>query len=116
MRGVLILGLIIASAQVMPPEGGAHHTLVTPTGAAGEAEGPVRQIHLAHELAPRPSPLAPPHDYHVSITHIDHNPKTQSLEITTKIFTEDLEKTITTHGGPVLKLGDPKEDPRADPL
>jgi hypothetical protein len=58
----------------------------------------------------------PKHDYHVSITHIDHNPTTQSLEITTKIFTDDLERAITTLGGPILHLGDPKEHPQSNTL
>lgn len=46
-----------------------------------------------------------PHDFHVSITTIDCNPKTGALEITVKIFTDDLEKSILKLGGPELKVG-----------
>jgi hypothetical protein len=57
-----------------------------------------------------------PHDFHVSITQIDHNPQTQSLEITVRIFTDDLEQTIRNLGGGELRLGGPHEAPDANRL
>ncbi|MBK0401982.1 hypothetical protein I5M27_03235 [Adhaeribacter sp. BT258] len=35
------------------------------------------------------------HPYHVSIAEVKYNAKTQSLEIALKIFTDDLEKTLS---------------------
>ncbi|MFM2376485.1 MAG: hypothetical protein RLZZ165_1582 [Bacteroidota bacterium] len=57
-----------------------------------------------------------PHDFHVSITQIDHNPQTQSLEITLRIFTDDLEHTMRSLGGGELRLGEPRESPDANRL
>jgi hypothetical protein len=56
------------------------------------------------------------HDFHVCITQITHNPKAATLEITVKIFTDDLERTIRTLTGEELRLGDPRESPKADDL
>lgn len=50
-------------------------------------------------------PGAPPHDFHVSITQIDYSEKEQSLQITVKIFTDDLELALETLGAPRLHLG-----------
>lgn len=36
-----------------------------------------------------------PHEYYVSTFDIVHNPQEQSLEITTKVFLDDLEKALT---------------------
>lgn len=35
------------------------------------------------------------HPYHVSVAEVKYNPKTQSLEIAVKLFTDDLEKTLS---------------------
>lgn len=55
-----------------------------------------------------------PHDFHVSIMTIDCNAKTGSLEITLKIFTDDLEKSILSLGGPKLAVGATGEDSETD--
>ncbi len=49
------------------------------------------------------------HPYYVSICQIDHNPKTRSLEITVKIFTNDFENTLETHIHKKLFLGSKRE-------
>ncbi len=54
------------------------------------------------------------HDFYVSICQIDYNPKTESLEITLKIFTDDLEKALETQGTGTLHLGTDKEPEEAD--
>lgn len=35
-----------------------------------------------------------PHAFHTSITRIDHNPKERSLEVSVRIFTDDLESAL----------------------
>lgn len=35
------------------------------------------------------------HDYHASITDVRYNPKTQSLEVAVKVFTDDLENALS---------------------
>ncbi|KAA9340791.1 DUF6702 family protein [Adhaeribacter soli] len=35
------------------------------------------------------------HPYHVSIAEVSYNPKSQALEIAIKVFTDDLEKTLS---------------------
>jgi hypothetical protein len=55
-----------------------------------------------------------PHDFHVSVTQITYNTQTQALEITVKIFAEDLERSVLALGGGDLRLGDPREATHAD--
>ena len=54
------------------------------------------------------------HDFHVSIMTVDCNAETGSLEITLKIFTDDLEKSILKLGGPKLEVGSETEDKETD--
>lgn len=35
------------------------------------------------------------HDFHTSLTEVNYNPKTQSLEITIRVFTDDFERALT---------------------
>ena len=47
------------------------------------------------------------HPYHVSIAEVKYNAKAQSLEIALKIFTDDLEKTLSEKAGkPVVLTSD----------
>lgn len=54
------------------------------------------------------------HPFYVSICQIDHNPEAKSLELTFKIFTDDLEKALEAQGTGKLYLGDPREAQDAD--
>lgn len=54
------------------------------------------------------------HPFYVSICQIDHNPEVKSLEITFKIFTDDLERALEAQGTGKLYLGDARESPEAD--
>lgn len=54
------------------------------------------------------------HPFYMSITQIDHRPKTQTLEISTKIFTEDLENAIESTSWQKLKLFTAQENKDAD--
>jgi hypothetical protein len=51
------------------------------------------------------------HPIHVSLTTIDFNPQERSLEITCKIFADDLEDAIKKTSGAQLYLGSQKENP-----
>jgi len=46
------------------------------------------------------------HEYYVSVTRANYNPASARLEISMKLFTDDLERTITENTGEVLKLSD----------
>ena len=46
------------------------------------------------------------HPFHVSVCEVYHNPKTQSLEISMKIFIDDLELGIQKQGNAEFKLVD----------
>lgn len=56
------------------------------------------------------------HDFHVSITNAELNESTNSLQISMKLFTEDLEDAIKDEHQIELKLEDEKEYPQADSL
>ncbi|WP_417599649.1 DUF6702 family protein [Owenweeksia hongkongensis] len=56
------------------------------------------------------------HDFHTSITNAEYNPKTQSMEIAMKLFTDDLELTIKNKHEVILNLNSTNELPEADSL
>lgn len=49
------------------------------------------------------------HKFYVSKTIIEYNSRTQLFEITTKIFTDDLDKTLSQFSGKEIRLGTPQE-------
>ena len=52
------------------------------------------------------------HPFYVSVTQIDH--KEQALQITLKVFVEDLETVLKEAGNPALNLGEPMEHAQAE--
>jgi len=56
------------------------------------------------------------HPFHVSITTFQLNRKTQSIEITMKLFTDDLEDAIREKGLSAIKLGSKNEYVKSDSL
>lgn len=54
------------------------------------------------------------HPFYFSLTQIDHNPQTESLEITLKLFTSDIEQALEAQGTGSLFLGEEKEAKEAD--
>lgn len=56
------------------------------------------------------------HKYYMSITQIDYNQKAGSLEITMKLFTDDLEKAVEAGTTEKLKLGTDNESTKANDL
>lgn len=55
-----------------------------------------------------------PHDFHVSMMEIEQNQENGRLEMTVKLFTDDLEKALEEEGVLDLHLGDYKENEDAD--
>jgi hypothetical protein len=51
------------------------------------------------------------HPIHASVTTVDLNPKTRSLEVACKIFADDLEEVIRITTGVQLYIGSQKENP-----
>ena len=58
----------------------------------------------------------PPHDFHVSVMRMDYNPSTRSLEVSLKLFSDDIEESLQVMGGPRLHLGAPNEYAATDSL
>lgn len=56
----------------------------------------------------------PPHDFHVSMTELEQNRENGRLEMTIKLFTDDLEKALEMEGVERLLLGDEAESEKAD--
>lgn len=50
------------------------------------------------------------HAYYVSVCEIYHNSRTQSLEISIKIFADDLELALRNHGNPEVTVVEEKPD------
>lgn len=47
------------------------------------------------------------HDFHSSLSEINYNPKTEALEVTIRVFTDDFEKALAEqNGGAKIKLDD----------
>ncbi len=52
---------------------------------------------------------SPKHDFHTSLTEINFNSKTGSLELSVRVFTDDLELTLTNFNkGKLVKIEDPE--------
>jgi hypothetical protein len=56
------------------------------------------------------------HEFYVGLTEVEHNSKSQTLEITVKIFRDDMEKAIEAKSGINLQLGTQREHAQADSL
>lgn len=54
------------------------------------------------------------HPFYVSVCRIDHNPETRALEMSFRIFTDDLEQTLEALGTGSLRLGTGREAEKAD--
>jgi len=54
------------------------------------------------------------HDFYTSVTQIDYNKKAQTLEITVRLFTDDLIVALEQNGAPKMELGTDNEPPEAN--
>ncbi|MGB0917955.1 MAG: DUF6702 family protein [Flavobacteriales bacterium] len=58
--------------------------------------------------------LAPLHEFHSSVMQIDHNAKSKTLQITVRLFTDDLCVALENAGAPKMELGTQSEPPSAN--
>ncbi len=56
------------------------------------------------------------HEYYISITHIDYNPKSKTIEVSQQYIAHDVEKAIFNRYKVNLHLAEPNEHPKADSL
>ena len=56
------------------------------------------------------------HEYYISITNIDYNPMSQTIEISQQYIAHDVEKAIFKEQNVDLHLAEPNEHPKADSL
>ncbi len=56
------------------------------------------------------------HPFYISICQVDFNAENHSLEISIKIFADDLIRALENKGAPELFLGEEKEIPQTDSL
>jgi len=56
------------------------------------------------------------HKFYLSLAQIEHNIQNQTLEISLKVFTDDLERCVGKKFRENLKLGDAAEHPESDQL
>ena len=57
---------------------------------------------------------SPLHDFHSSVMQVDHDAKNKTLQITVRLFTDDLCITLEKDGAPKMELGTQKEPPSAN--
>ena len=58
--------------------------------------------------------LTPLHAFHSSVMQIDHNAKSKTLQITVRLFTDDLCLSLESAGAPKMELGTQSEPPSAN--
>jgi len=56
------------------------------------------------------------HEYYISITNIDYNPMSQTIEISQQYIAHDVEKAILRKHNVNLHLAEPNEHPQADSI
>ena len=56
------------------------------------------------------------HEYYISITHIDYNPLSRTIEISQQYIAHDVEKAILMKHKVNLHLAEPNEHPKADSI
>ena len=54
------------------------------------------------------------HPFYISVCQVDHNPDTGALEMSFRLFTDDLELALETMGTDRLRLGTEREAEKAD--
>ena len=56
------------------------------------------------------------HEFHLSLTEIRHNSESRSIEVSIKLFTDDLLVALEQAGAPKMELGTENEPPEANEL
>lgn len=60
--------------------------------------------------------FGPLHEFHLSLTEINHNAEKKTLQIAVKLFTDDLTVVLEKTGAPKLHIGTSNEPPKANEL
>jgi hypothetical protein len=60
--------------------------------------------------------LFSPHEFHLSLTEINHNSEKKTLQIAVKLFTDDLTAALEQNGKKKLNIGTQNEIPQANEL
>lgn len=60
--------------------------------------------------------LSTTHDFYLSLTEVNHNIDNKTVEISVKIFTDDLALVLQKSGAPKMELGTENEPPEANEL
>lgn len=60
--------------------------------------------------------FSPVHKFYVSVTEIEHNPKAESLQIISRVFTDDLENVLRKRYDDKIRLGEDVETPGVEQL
>lgn len=60
--------------------------------------------------------LLPAHDFHLSLTEIVHNEEANTMEVSVKLFTDDLIVVLQQAGAPKMEIGTDNEPPQANEL
>lgn len=77
--------------------------------------GPGTAICSGETAVAAGKPSAPEvHPFYISVCQVDHNPDTGALEMSFRIFTDDLELALETMGTDRLRLGSEREAEKAD--
>ena len=54
------------------------------------------------------------HKFYVSVTEIEHNEKNQTLQVISRVFTDDFENVLKSRFDPTMRLGKKVETPGVD--
>jgi hypothetical protein len=73
-------------------------------------------VGAAHPLEGGRHPLDGAHPLYITVTEINHNAKERILEVSCKVFTNDLETVLEKVAGTRVDLSAPKDKPASDKL
>lgn len=73
-------------------------------------------ILILLSLAPQPKAAEPAHPFFVSMTELAFNPKERALEISVRMFTDDLEKELAGHCRCKVNLGEEGASSKMEPV
>ena len=62
------------------------------------------------------NPAGAPHPFYIAVTEINQNPKEKNLEISIKVFADDLEQIMEQHAHQNFDLTSEKQKPQLDKL
>ena len=69
-----------------------------------------------HLTRPLPVSINNVHPFYVSLCNIEHNPKTKQIEVSVKVYVDDLEKVMENETKKKLQIATPKESSETNNL